>query len=302
MADAMKTLIDLRTILSWGDLHTVMTESDALAPVGAKVWGIPRGGIHIAQLLVQHFRCEMVESPGDADVIVDDIYDSGATYEKWTKRTQKPVWCAIDKRDERWKGRWIVMPWERQSEVYGLPDGETSCRRLLQWLGVDLGAPGMDETPARMARALAELTEGYGQHEKEILSKRFPATYDEMVVVRDIEFWSLCEHHVLPFHGTVTVGYLPKKHVVGLSKVARLVQCFAARLQIQERMTQEIAEAMKAELACDGVGVVVRATHLCMAMRGVKTPAEMITSTLLGNFREAEVRAEFLKLENGRMA
>jgi GTP cyclohydrolase I len=117
-----------------------------------------------------------------------------------------------------------------------------------------------------------------------------------MVVVRQISFWSLCEHHMLPFHGTATVGYLPKDRIVGLSKIGRLVHCFARRLQVQERMTEEIANSLMDALNPHGVGVIVRATHTCMEMRGVKTAAEMMTSCLLGQFREPATRAEFLSL------
>ncbi len=175
-------------------------------------------------------------------------------------------------------------------------------RALLFRLGEDPQRDGLRETPARVARAWRELTEGYAQDPQVILDATFDVgPYDQMVVVRDIEFWSLCEHHLLPFHGMACVGYLPSKRVVGLSKIGRLVQCFARRLQVQERMTQQVAEAMHSTLEPLGVGVIVRATHTCMAMRGVRLGGEMVTSALLGRFREdAILRAEFLTLANVR--
>ena len=175
---------------------------------------------------------------------------------------------------------------------------ESAVRTILFGLGETPGREGLRDTPRRVKRAMLEMTSGYKDNPATILSARFTAkTYDEMVVVRGIEFWSLCEHHLLPFHGVATVGYIPNGKVVGLSKVARLVHCFSRRLQIQERMTEEIAQALETHLKPKGVAVVVRATHLCMAMRGVKTPAEMVTSRLLGGMLEPTTRAEFLALE-----
>jgi GTP cyclohydrolase I len=159
---------------------------------------------------------------------------------------------------------------------------------------------GLDETPARVVRALEELTAGYAQDPGLILSKVFSESdgYDQMVVLRDIEFTSLCEHHLLPFSGTAVVAYIPQGKVVGLSKLARVVECFARRLQLQERMTQQIANAIDEHLTPQGVGVIVAAHHQCMGCRGVKQPrAEMVTSALRGALlREDSARAEFLRL------
>jgi len=159
----------------------------------------------------------------------------------------------------------------------------------------------LKNTPARFVKAFGELTAGYDCDPRRILSKTFDVPYDEMVVVRAIPFWSLCEHHLLPFSGTATVGYIPGKRVVGLSKIPRLVECFARRLQVQERLTKEIADAIRIHLQPAGVGVLVRGTHSCMAMRGVKAAGEMVTSCLLGVIREkAEARSEFLELARSK--
>ena len=171
--------------------------------------------------------------------------------------------------------------------------------QLLTELGEDPSREGLRATPARVTRALRELTDGYDTDVAQIFAGAiFDQDYDEMVLVKDIPFYSLCEHHMLPFFGSCHVGYLPKGKVVGLSKIPRLVGVFAHRLQLQERMTKEIAEALNSAVDPRGVGVVVEARHLCMEMRGVqKTGGQLITSCMLGTFRrDARTRAEFLEL------
>jgi GTP cyclohydrolase I len=170
---------------------------------------------------------------------------------------------------------------------------------LLVELGEDTSRQGLKATPTRVSRALRELTDGYAINPADIISGAvFDQDYDEMVLVKDIPFYSLCEHHMLPFFGSCHVGYLPKGKVVGLSKIPRLVVAFAHRLQLQERMTKEIAEALNEAVTPKGVGVVVEARHLCMEMRGVQKPGgQLITSCMLGTFRkDPRTRAEFLEL------
>ncbi len=170
---------------------------------------------------------------------------------------------------------------------------------LLEELGEDPSRAGLKGTPGRVSRALRELTDGYHVAPEDVVAGAiFEQDCDEMVLVKDIPFYSLCEHHMLPFFGTCHVGYLPKGRVVGLSKIPRLVETFAHRLQLQERMTKEIAEALNVAVTPRGVGVVVEARHLCMEMRGVqKTGGQLITSCMLGTFRrDARTRAEFLDL------
>lgn len=176
-------------------------------------------------------------------------------------------------------------------------DAEAAVATLLKWVGQDPARDGLRGTPGRVARALREMTAGYSEDPAAILGTVFSETYDEVVVVRGIAFTSLCEHHLLPFTGTADVAYIPGK-VVGLSKLARLVDCFSRRLQVQERMTRQVAEAIAQHLDAVGVAVVVRAMHSCMACRGVrKAGAEMVTSAMLGAFRtDRAARAEFLAL------
>lgn len=172
-------------------------------------------------------------------------------------------------------------------------------REIIRLVGEDTEREGLRKTPERYQKALKFLTSGYHQNVDHVLNgATFSVCYDEMVVVKDIEFFSLCEHHLLPFFGKAHVAYLPSKKVIGLSKIARLVNMFARRLQIQERMTSQIAEAIKEKIAPQGVGVIIEARHLCMQMRGVeKQHGQAVTSAMLGAFREnKQTRDEFLSL------
>lgn len=172
-------------------------------------------------------------------------------------------------------------------------------REIIRLVGEDPDREGLRKTPERYEKALKFLTSGYHQSVDQVLNgATFSVTYDEMVVVKDIEFFSLCEHHLLPFFGKAHVAYLPSNKVIGLSKIARLVNMFARRLQIQERMTSQIAEAIKEKIAPQGVGVIIEARHLCMQMRGVeKQHGQAVTSAMLGAFRDnKQTRDEFLSL------
>ena len=172
-------------------------------------------------------------------------------------------------------------------------------RRMIQLIGEDPDRDGLRHTPERFEKALRFLTCGYHQDPEKLLNgAMFSVCYDQMVLVKDIEIYSLCEHHMLPFFGKCHVAYIPDKKVVGLSKIPRLVNMFARRLQIQERLTNQIASAIQQKIAPLGVGVVVEARHLCMVMRGVeKQNSQTVTSAMLGAFREnVQTREEFLSL------
>ena len=174
-------------------------------------------------------------------------------------------------------------------------------RKMLALIGEDPNREGLRRTPERFEKAFRYLTSGYRQDPEKLLNgAMFSVCYDNMVVVKDIELYSLCEHHLLPFFGKCHVAYIPNKKVVGLSKIARLVNMYARRLQIQERLTSQIAKAIQENLAPEGVGVVVEARHLCMVMRGVeKQHSAAMTSAMLGAFREnKQTRDEFLALIN----
>lgn len=183
----------------------------------------------------------------------------------------------------------------------GKPDAndrlQDAVRRILIEIGEDPDRQGLLQTPYRVAKMFEELTAGYHVDTEQLVNEAiFDIKYDEMVIVRDIDFYSLCEHHLLPFFGKAHVAYIPDGRVIGLSKIPRVVDMFARRLQVQERMTQEIAEFLRDVLEPQGVGVVVEGAHMCAMMRGVKKDnARMVTSSMLGIFRsDPRTRAEFL--------
>jgi len=192
----------------------------------------------------------------------------------------------------------IVIPASAAGESASIAQ---KVREILGQLGENPERDGLKRTPERFEKALRFLTSGYQQDPAKLLNgAMFDVAYDEMVVVKDIEVYSLCEHHLLPFFGKCHVAYLPGKRVVGLSKVARLVDMFARRLQIQERLTSQIANAIQEQLRPQGVGVILEARHLCMVMRGVeKQNSTTTTSAMLGAFRDnKQTRDEFLALVN----
>lgn len=178
---------------------------------------------------------------------------------------------------------------------------EKAYRKIIEELGEDLNRPGLVDTPARAAKAMEFLTKGYHENIDKIVNEAlFPTSSNEMVIVKNIELYSLCEHHLLPFIGKCHVAYLPDNKVIGLSKVARIVDMFARRLQIQEHLTQQIAESILDITDALGVGVIIESQHMCMMMRGVeKQNSVMTTSCMLGAFRDRQsTRTEFLSLIN----
>ncbi len=184
-------------------------------------------------------------------------------------------------------------------------DAEAAIRTLLEWAGDDPDREGLIDTPSRVARAYKDWFSGYEQDPLTYLKRTFEEVegYDEMIVLRDIEFESHCEHHMAPILGHAHVGYLPDNKVVGISKLARVVEAYARRLQVQEKMTAQIANCIQDVLQPKGVGVIIEASHQCMTTRGIhKTNVSMVTSTMLGGFRSDEkTRAEFLRMvDNNR--
>jgi len=275
------------------------------------IHGIPRGGAFIALMIQARahyfgFQIELVDEPealyGKELLVVDDLIDSGNTLSKYSVAHRvdalyrKPYSPHFTGEDARTREGWITFPWETaENEGTGAED---LVIRLLQYIGEDPTRDGLKETPKRVLKAWAELTAGYKQDPKAILNKSFDEPHDELILLRGIEFHSTCEHHLLPFYGTAAVGYIPQKSVVGISKLARLVDCYARRLQIQERLTKQIADAIREALSPVGVGVVIKAKHSCMGCRGVMKPdSDMVTSVMQGLLREdAAARSEFLSL------
>jgi len=186
----------------------------------------------------------------------------------------------------------------RKAVEHDAGDGEQNVRNILTLLGEDPDREGLKKTPARVLRALKFLTKGYDEDPRAIIGDAmFTESYSEMIIVKDIDFFSMCEHHMLPFFGRVHVAYIPDGKIVGISKIARMVETYARRLQVQERMTEQIAQTISEMLNATGVGVVCEAEHMCMRMRGVEKPnSVVVTSALVGVFQSRETRQEFMNL------
>lgn len=262
-----------------------------------KVFPIPRGGVPALYAALAYVRktVTIVSDPQVADVFVDDLVDSGHTRDSYLKHNPGARFLALFTKGPLLT-KWLIFPWE-SSEEKSIEDAFT---RLLQFIGEDANRGGLLETPARMAKAWRFWTSGYGKSASDIL-KTFEdggENYDEMIHVKDIPFYSQCEHHLAPFFGTVTFAYIPDKRIVGLSKMSRLVEIFARRLQVQERLTVQIIEAFCNEMHPVGAAIKISARHLCMESRGIcQQGSTTTTCALRGAFKEQPAtRAEFFSL------
>jgi len=286
------------------EIHQSAVNLALRIPLAHRFYGVPRGGVPAALALSSRILGSfLVERPEDCDIIVDDIIESGITRQRYAKYN-KPFVALFTKEisssslygislDPK---EWVVFPWEGDVEH----SAEDIPRRLLQFIGEDPNRGGLKETPARFLNAWKEWTDGYGKDPSEILKvfEDGAKDYDEFVIVKDIPVYSQCEHHLAMIFGTVAIGYIPDKHIIGLSKFSRLVNIFAKRLQVQERLTVQIAQAIQDNLKPKAVGVVLKCRHMCMESRGICTPGTItITSAMLGLLRdEPETRSEFLRL------
>lgn len=287
--------------VTWQDLAV---EADRIAERWrgkvSSVYGIPTGGVPLALMVAHRLNVPIVEewNLGSAILVVDDLIDTGRTMSKYEASSfidaafRKPYSPIKFAPHARVVDEWLWFPWEHDQG-----DPEDAVVRILQFIKEDPTREGLIETPRRVVKAFKEMTVGYDTDITNILGVTFDVDCDEMVVVKDIPFSSLCEHHMLPFTGTATVAYIPGKRVVGLSKIPRLVDAFAKRLQVQERLTNQIADAMVEHLNPLGVGVIIKGHHSCMSLRGVGKSGTMMTSALRGVMRtKPEARAEFLHL------
>ena len=280
--------------------EVVSDDLKTLVPSAARVFPIPRGGVPAAfAVAAHHGNLQVVDSPERADLFIDDIIDSGATMREWSDRYPgKPFFALVDKTREGsdFAGAWVVFPWEGDA-VSGIED---NVRRMLQYVGENPDRGGLLETPRRVAKAWGHWCSGYDKNASEILKvfEDGAEKCDEMVVVKDIPIYSKCEHHMADIFGTATIAYIPNGKIVGLSKLSRLADMFARRLQVQERLTNQIADALEEHLHPKGVGVIIRARHMCMESRGIcQQGHHTITSALRGVLKEKpEARAEFLEL------
>lgn len=271
----------------------------------AAVFGIPRGGHYPAAIAAEMLGVPQIFDPAKITrktLIVDDIADSGETMRKWKSgkgsdflavvRNRKSVSPDFFGVDNSARGDWVIFPDEHDEGV------EEHLKRVLQYIGEDTAREGLVETPRRMRRAYDEIFSGYRTDPKSLVKCFTKGSCKEMVILREAEFYSTCEHHFFPFFGHCSIGYIPDGKVIGVSKLARLLDCFSKRMQIQERMTAQIADFLMEELHPKGVFVVCEGVHFCMTSRGVrKQDASMITSAIRGVFEEdAQTRNEFLHL------
>jgi GTP cyclohydrolase I len=294
----MPFIVNQATLRSFANLAAEKIQKDPrTVAMHLKAYAVPRGGIPAALAIGNSLNRKMrlVDTPEEADIIIDDLIDSGRTSQR-PEFAGKPFYALIDKRSWDLGDEWVVWPWEQTAEK-GIED---HIQRLIQFAGDDPKREGLLETPARVAKAWLFWCSGYERDPMEVL-KTFQdgaEGCDEMVVVKDIPFYTHCEHHLTPFFGTATIAYLPAGKVVGLSKLSRVLDIFARRLQVQERLTTQVADALVAGLEPKGVGVVIKARHLCMESRGVcQQGHHTVTSALRGAIRdESSARAEFLAL------
>lgn len=266
-----------------------------------RAYPVPRGGVPVAYALQSLVPMVLVENPAEADVFIDDLIDSGSTCERYCdEHPGVPFFALLDKRtDEQFKDQWIVFPWEVTDDGADA-SGNDIIVRLLQLVGENADREGLLETPARVVKAWRHWCSGYGKDPAKLL-KVFEdggETYDQMVLVKDIPIYSHCEHHLAAIIGTASIAYIPNGKIVGLSKLSRLADIFARRLQVQERLTDQIADALFQNLEPKGVGVLIKARHLCMESRGIcQQGHHTVTTALRGVIKdEPETRAEFLRL------
>ena len=292
--------------VTWDDLHEKAIEmtQDIVEdfPKRTKpinVYPIPRGGVYAA-LVLRNVRSilnlvsfNIVDDILEADVYIDDIIDSGVTKKSYMDLKPLPFY-ALYKADLD-NPTWIVFPWEKVQKEDGPQD---NIKRVLQYIGEDVEREGLQETPDRVVKSFDKLYGGYVIDPVSIFKTFENDKCDEMVILKNIEFYSTCEHHMLPFWGRAHLAYIPDKKVIGISKMARLLDIYARRLQIQERICQEVTNALDKHLGTIGSACVLEAQHFCMTARGVqKQNSIMVTSSLTGVFRtNSTVRSEFLTL------
>jgi len=300
--------------LSWNDVqkHAYSVATDiksklkgmAYDPhIGLKLYGIPRGGIYAAQAVLTELQklnvpCILMEKDQPVHVYIDDIIDTGATANRFQRGNETPFYALINKQGKDIRiNKWVSFPWERMSNDDGPVE---NVRRLLEYIGEDPKRDGLKETPKRVIKSYEKLFGGYNQKPEDMI-KVFEEKCDEMVIVKNCEMFSMCEHHMLPFYGKAHIAYIPDGKVIGVSKLVRILEIYTRRLQIQERICLQVTEAIDDILKPHGAACVLEAQHLCMTARGVeKQNSIMVTSSLTGVFRKrSEVRSEFMSMIKG---
>ena len=303
--------------VTWEDVGTAVRDwARTLASLGAFdfVVGISRGGIVPGFMLSQMMKlCFVVVDPfvegglkefaSKRIIMIDDIEDTGATLSFFGEQATKYKLAdfvprvIVRKPEEELNKVWYIFPWETETDTAG--GREQATVAILRSIGENPMREGLVDTPKRVAKLWGDLTAGYQQKPEEIMRTDFSSEkYDEMIVLKDIRYFSTCEHHLLPFYGKVHFAYIPDKKIVGVSKIIRLIDVFSRRLQVQERMTMQIGQTFEEIVKPKGVGIVVEGLHLCMMLRGVKRENPMMKTSYLGGAlrNKPEAREEFLKL------
>lgn len=267
--------------ISWDNIFEKLYEYDNEKNI---VYGIPKGGMIAAGYLR---KAQVTHNPSKANLFLDDIIDSGRTKAYYEDKFPNTKFVAL--MDKRLLNNlpWIVLPWEKD-HPNGVDNIHSNIVRQLQYIGEDPTREGLLETPDRIVRAWDELFHGYTQSPEDIFTKFDDSDgYDQIVLLKDIEVYSMCEHHILPFFGKAHVAYIPNGPVVGISKLARLVDMYARRMQIQERIGQQVTRALMDFVKPAGAICIIEALHLCMRMRGCsKQQSTMVTSSVTGVFLE----------------
>ena len=301
-------LIDTLTISLCTKIVRELRQAGKIRRPRLLVYPVPRGGIPAALHIKANMRfvdgsigVYITANVNEADIIIDDIIYSGKTKKQFQENyPDKPFYAIVDKPNgvNTYPDSWFEFPWESMTNESG---PEENIVRILEYIGENPFREGLKETPSRVVRSFSELYAGYITDPKTIFKTFEDDTSDEMIISKDIPFFSMCEHHMLPFVGHATIAYIPDKKIVGLSKLSRLLECFSRRLQIQERLTSQITTAINEALQPRGSACLITAEHMCMSCRGVnKSGSKMITSSLTGVFRdESTVRQEFLHLAKG---
>ena len=292
------------TKISWKQFH------EDCAILAAKInfkhdrwWPVPKNGYPIAQTMAETLKPEreittvFSEAPDEYCTIIDDLIDSGKTLSKYPNNKKAVLYVKNNNEKKvdyyvRKIDGWIQLPWESDDEM------EESIERQIQYLGEDTSRDGLKGTPQRVIKSWTHLFSGYKKDPKEHLKVFEKGSYDQMVLLKDCEFYSTCEHHLQPFFGSAHIAYIPGKKVIGISKLARILETFSRRLQIQERIGEQITDFLMKELGAKGAGCILEAKHFCMIARAVeKQNSVMVTSSLKGVFRkDSKARGEFMNL------
>lgn len=276
-----------RRLVTWDEILAKLQFIDLPQNI---VYGVPKGGMIAAGFLV---RASNTHNPSQANIILDDITDSGRTKQHYITLYPHAGFVSLFEQSSEW----LTFPWEADH-----PGGEDNIQqnitRILQYIGEDPSREGLKDSPSRIVRSWTELFMGYEKNPKDVLTVFEPGGYDQIVLLKDIELFSTCEHHMLPFFGKAHVAYIPDKRVIGISKLARLIDIYARRLQIQERIGEQVTTALMEHLYPKGAACIIEAVHLCMRMRGCsKQHSIMVTSSVKGAFLDkSDARAELMEL------